>query len=432
MVQEQTLKDRILDEFGRQDPAGRDEAIGLAGFRKSALESFKQKGFPGRKQEEYRYLNFEPSLQPVFSLNGLPKGLVKTELPSWDADCYRIAVINGGFEPAFSRLDDLPAGITIGSLREALENKNIHALSSIGTLASNADDPFFALNSALFNNGAFIHIAPGMILDKPLHLLILNQGDASLFTQPRILVLAGANSESTIIQSFVTDGMPASFTNCLSEMQVGENARLTLYAIQAEQDEQSQVNSTEVHLQKNSIFKTVNFTLGGKLVRNNLNVVLDSADCEAHLYGYYHPDTGQTFDNHTLADHRHPRCNSNELYKGVISGSGTAVFNGKVYVRKDAQKTNAFQSNKNILLSDEATVNTKPQLEIYADDVKCSHGSSTGYLDPEQLFYLRSRGISMEKARSLLLKAYAGEILEQIDLLPLRDWLEQKIESKQS
>jgi Fe-S cluster assembly protein SufD len=170
--------------------------------------------------------------------------------------------------------------------------------------------------------------------------------------------------------------------------------------------------------------------LGADLVRNNLNIVLDSPNCEAHLYGYYHPIQNQVFDNHTLVDHRFPRCESNELYKGVIDNKATAIFNGKVYVRKDAQKTNAYQSNKNILLCDEATINTKPQLEIYADDVKCSHGSSTGILDPEQVFYLRSRGISLDKARSLLLTAYASEIVEHIPHTSLRESVAQLISER--
>jgi Fe-S cluster assembly protein SufD len=429
MVQEQTLKEKLLAEFEKQNPAGRDESIGLAGFRNSALETFRKKGFPGKKQEDYRYLNFDPlfaslpELQPMALAGRLP------EQPAWDKDCYRVAIVNGNFLPDWSELNGLPEGVGICSLQEALAGKDVMALASIGTLARNDEDPFMALNSALFSNGVFINIPEGKVLEKPLHLCIMNSGTVNLFTQPRILILAGNNASADIIQSFTSHDLPASFTNSLCEIQTGENVRLNLCCIQAEGWEQSQVNSTEIHIRKNTVLHTVTVTIGGRLVRNNLNVVLDSPDCEAHLYGYYHPLGDQTFDNHTLVDHRFPHCNSNELYKGVAGAGGHAVFNGKVFVRKDAQKTNAFQSNRNILLSDDATVNTKPQLEIYADDVKCSHGSSTGYLDPEQLFYLRSRGISLEKARALLLKAYAGEILDQISHDKLRQWLSDKIET---
>ncbi|MBX7203320.1 MAG: Fe-S cluster assembly protein SufD [Bacteroidia bacterium] len=426
---EHTLKERLLEVFTQHDLAAKSAFIGLEGFRNTAFETFKAKGFPGRKHEEYRFLNFEPLFKPAHEIQPVANTLKEPAYPEWDKDCFRIVVINGQLIRQWSNLDGLPSAITIGSLQEALEMKNVKALAAIGTLASNDDDPFVALNSALFNQGVFIHIPDKVTLDKPLHLYITNQGNTHLFTQPRILVIAGKQANASLIQHFATATLPASFTNSLCEVQADEDANITMYCVQNEEENQSLVNTIEAHISKFCNFKTVTVTLGGKLVRNNLNVVLDSAECEAHLYGYYHPKNQQTFDNHTLVDHKFPHCNSNELYKGVVEEGGHAVFNGKVFVRKDAQKTNAFQNNKNILLSDDATVNTKPQLEIYADDVKCSHGSSTGYLDPEQLFYLRSRGISLEKARALLLKAYAAEVLDQIELESLHQHLSEQIEA---
>jgi len=432
MVQEQLLSELLLEDDESREIAQKDESVGVSGLRVRALESFKNQGFPGRKTEEYRFLNFEPVLHRQTFLRAQGKPVQKPVLPAWSDSYYRVVMVNGRFIPEWSELEGLPATVTICSLQDALHEKNIHALSAIGTLASFDKDPFMALNAALFHHGLFVYIPEACILDKPLHLIFQNQGDEGVFVQPRALILQGENSEAKIIQDFSTHSAPYSFSNAVCEIQLAENAKLDLYSLQCEDDNQSLVNTTEIHIRKHAVLKVVNFTLGGKLVRNNLNVVLDSPECEAHLSGYYHPGNGQTFDNHTLVDHRHPRCNSNELYKGVIGAGGHAVFNGKVFVRKDAQKTNAYQNNRNILLSDDAMVNTKPQLEIYADDVKCSHGSSTGYLDPEQLFYLRSRGISREVAKRLLLKAYAGEIIEKVNLEELRNWIEQKFDSLQN
>jgi Fe-S cluster assembly protein SufD len=284
----------------------------------------------------------------------------------------------------------------------------------------------------MFADGIFIHLAKNVQLDKPIQIIQLTAADEPIFVLPRVLVVAEDGSNITLIgiTPETSENLDV-FINTVTEVHCGKNAFVHLTQIY-DNSQISTVHHTEAHVHTHGNFSHYAMHLNGKLIRNNLNIVLADSNCEAHLFGYYHPTGEQVFDSHTLVDHRMPHCESNELYKGVVDGNGTAIFNGKVYVRQDAQKTNAYQSNKNILLSEDATVNTKPQLEIYADDVKCSHGSSTGVLDPEQMFYLRSRGISTPKARALLLNAYAGEILEKLPSEKLRNTLAELLQERYS
>ena len=420
------LKEKLLAAYRQNKQELIWENTSLNGFRENAADSFEKTGFPTKKNEEYKYISFDKvlhsGLEPIFSANDLNAPLFdQAEQPVLLEDAYRVVMNNGFFQHKYSLLDGIPEGVEIGSLADAVRNKNVHVLSTIGTLAKTDADPFLALNSALFADGLFIYIPKNVVLDKPIQIIQWTGGNEPFLVQPRLLIMAEQGSQAQFVQTFLSEPGHDSFSNSVSEIQVEQNATVTWISLQVEGSETSQVNTTEAHVKRNGLFNSIAVTLGGKLVRNNLNIVLDSPDCEAHLYGYYHPNQDQVFDNHTLVDHKYPDGRSNELYKGVADGNGTAVFNGKVFVRPDAQKTNAFQSNKNILLTDEASIFTKPQLEIYADDVKCSHGSSTGFIDPEQLFYLRSRGISVDRAQALLLNAYAGEILDQIKITALRD-----------
>jgi len=393
-------------------------------LREKAISAFSKMGFPSKKHEEYRYLNLDSFLNPQSRFSSkadqtpLDSQLVNHSLILQDA--YRIVLIDGVFSNTFSDLSGLPKKIEITSLTDAILSSNSSALAHLGTLANVELDPFIASNTLAFSDGLFCNVSENTKLDKPIQIIHIQT--SSQLTHSRVLFVAEKSSQCQVVQTFLSSGNSGvALNNTVSEILVEESAQVDWTTFQAEEQSAGLINTTEAHVKQAGIFKTVTITLGANLVRNNLNIVLAAPNCEAHLYGYYHPIHNQVFDNHTLVDHRFPRCESNELYKGVIDNKATAIFNGKVYVRKDAQKTNAYQSNKNILLSDEATINTKPQLEIYADDVKCSHGSSTGILDPEQVFYLRSRGISLDKARSLLLTAYASEIVEHIPHASLRE-----------
>jgi Fe-S cluster assembly protein SufD len=255
----------------------------------------------------------------------------------------------------------------------------------------------------------------------PLHVIYVNSGNSSNVTNTRNFVNIQASAEVTLIESFYNIGTAKVFSNFVSEKFVGENAKLTCYTFQNEGALSYSVNTNQVKISKYSNYTNNTFTLSGELVRNNHNVVLSDSNCEAHLNGLFISNGTQSVDNHTLIDHQMPHCESNELYKGIAKDKSVGTFNGKIFVRKDAQKTNAYQSSKNILMSDDATINTKPQLEIYADDVKCSHGTSTGKIDTEALFYLKARGIGEESARKLLLQAFAQELIDKIEIPSLQE-----------
>lgn len=408
------MLEEALDRIQEQHPM-------LASLRSKAAAAFRAQGLPSKKHEEYRYIPFDRFYNSADStLNG-------ADAPAWEMEGAKITFANGNVQSIHVPEGSVAEGTLIVSLRDAIESKNVQALSHLGTAANSEADPFIALNTALFQDGIFIYLPKGSVQSQAIHLILESTSDAAEWEQPRILVVAEAQAEARLVQwtcGSVQDR--PKFMNVVAELFAAEAAQVDYLQI-ADAPQLAVVQHTEMQVHRKGNVRHLAFSLEGRLIRNTLQLILCDAHCEGHLYGFYHPRGAQLFDSHTLVDHRMPHCESNELYKGVIADKATAVFNGKVYVRPDAQKTNAYQSNKNILMSEEATVNTKPQLEIYADDVKCSHGSSTGVIDPEQLFYLRSRGIRTEKAQSLLLQAYAGEILDFVKDLPLREQLRERL-----
>ncbi|MEQ8926252.1 MAG: Fe-S cluster assembly protein SufD, partial [Fulvivirga sp.] len=270
-----------------------------------------------------------------------------------------------------------------------------------------------------------------VVVDKPIAMYFINDSsESTVYSNSRNLVIAGKSSQANFIEFFLTEGKESSFSNIATEVMVDENAHIGYYRVQNNKESAYQVGTTQVYQSRSSVFSAYTFTLNGAIIRNNLNVIVDGEGCETNMYGLYLVNGKTHVDNHTSVDHIQPHCESNELYKGILEDSAKGVFNGKVFVRKEAQKTNAFQSNKNILLSDTAVVNTKPQLEIWADDVKCSHGCTTGQLDEDALFYLRARGLSKDSARALLLYAFAIEVLETVKLEPLKNFLENLISER--
>jgi len=281
------------------------------------------------------------------------------------------------------------------------------------------------------HGGVFVHVKKGQVPEHPVYIYhIADAGAANVFSQPRSLVHIAENAQVQIVETFSTIGTAESFTNQVMEIVVEKAALLEFYKIQNDAATTNQVSTTHVRQTGKSYTHIVTISLNGGIVRNNLNVVLEAEFCEAHLYGLYFQQGQTHIDNHTVVDNVKPNCLSNELYKGIMNDNTTAVFNGKIFVRPDAQKTNAYQSNKNILLSADASVNTKPQLEIFADDVKCSHGCTIGRLDEEGLFYLQSRGINEKIARSLLVHAFAIDILEHIKPVQIREYVNRMISER--
>jgi Fe-S cluster assembly protein SufD len=317
-------------------------------------------------------------------------------------------------------------------LEEATQNEyHDLVLQHLGHSGKYNNDGLNALNTAFAAEGVFIHVKKGNIVEHPVYIYnIVDSKTANILSLPRTLIYVAQNAQVIFAESYTTIGKAESFINQVTEVVVEQDALLEYYRIQNDSAHANQVNTTHIRQVGKSLVNTVTVSLDGGIVRNNLNIAMEAEHSESHFYGLYFLKGNSHVDNHTVVDNIKPNCQSNELYKGVVDDSATAVFNGKIFVQKDAQKTNAYQSNKNLLLSNEASVNTKPQLEIYADDVKCSHGCTVGQLDEEAFFYLRSRGVSEKAAKSLLIHAFAVEILEHIKPVKVRQYVDELIAAR--
>jgi Fe-S cluster assembly protein SufD len=403
----------------------------LVRLRETSEKIFSSKGFPSNKSEEYKYLSLDAAalrltVEGLPKFHPTPKNLFKSLV---DFDAYIVIVVNGILDIENSKLPVSEVGVWVDSLKNTLQSKPEFA-KEIGHLAD-ISDGFVAKNTAEFTDGWALKIDKNVKVSKPIYLVNLFTGDASFFQNSRNLIHVGSNAEVDIYKHTLSLELNSEiFQNGVTELYVGENSTTTFSQIQEGGENLNSVNYFVANQTANSVFTHNIFTLSGKVVRNNTQLVLAGKGAEGNMNGVFIPSSGETFDNHTLADHRVAHCNSNELYKGVALGKGSGVFNGKIFVRKDAQKTNAYQSNKNILLSDDANIYTKPQLEIYADDVKCSHGSTTGQLDEKALFYMQARGIGQDAARKLLVKAFSGEAVNVVKNEAVREFLDEAIERK--
>jgi len=420
-----TVKDKLILEF----EISKLFLFGNTKLREQAMGSFYKQGIPNRKHEEYKYTRTDVMLKEEFYFSANKNcNDEQIEHLKFLKDAYVVIVENGVFVEGLSNLQNFPQGLTICSLVDAEKSNSPVFEKHYAQYADVNVDPFIALNTAMTKDGVFIHVAKNTIIEKPIHIIHVSTAFKNTIIHPRNLIVVDENAQAKIIESFETiDSTAKIFNNALTEIVIDELAIVDHYKIQDENELGYLVNTTQVIQRKQSVFSTHTITLSGSLVRNNLTFVLDGEHIESHLNGLYLTTGNQVVDNHTVVDHCKPNCNSNELYKGIVDGKSTATFNGKIFVRKDAQKTNAFQSNKNILLSESGTINTKPQLEIYADDVKCSHGTSTGKLDEDKLFYLRTRGLSLTSAKKLLMHAFASEVIDTIKIVALREYIEEKI-----
>ncbi|MCX6295339.1 MAG: Fe-S cluster assembly protein SufD [Bacteroidetes bacterium] len=419
-------KDKLIAEF----ESTKNSLFGDLKLREAAAEAFSKQGIPNRKSEEYKYVNVELLLKGDHSFSSSKK-LSSQQIGSTQflKDAIVIVIENGVYNKEHSKLNPLPQGLQIFNIAEANSNETFQKhFSKYSDINS---DPFIALNGALASGGVFIHVAKSAVIEAPVHIIHITSVSEDTILNSRNLVVVDEYAQLKIVESYeIIDSSVKCFNNALTEIAIEANAIVDHYKIQNEKEFGNLISTTQVLQKKQSHFSTHTFTLSGSFVRNNLNMVLDDQFIESHLNGLYLTNGTQVVDNHTLVDHRKPNCNSNELYKGIIEDKSSATFNGKIYVRKDAQKTNAFQSNKNILLSDEGTINTKPQLEIYADDVKCSHGTSTGKLDADKIFYLRARGLSEISAKKLLMHAFASEVVDTVRVEALREYIEAEISKR--
>jgi Fe-S cluster assembly protein SufD len=428
MVTAVERRDAILAEHSRFTAGRGVSAPGwLRDLRQRGAARFAALGFPTVRQEEWRFTNVAPIADTPFRLaektpTNAAELTARVRIPDTAA---RIVILNGHFAPELSSLDKLPRGVVAGSLANAIAH-NRAEVAHLGQLAWE-HMPFAVLNTAFLEDGAFVVIGPNTVVGHPIHVIVVSGGAGKVMTHPRSLIVAGANSQARVVQTFLGAAGECHLSNVVTEVSMGENATLDLYTDQREIDTAYHLATTQMHLQRNATLRSRAVTLGGRLVRNDIVAVLGGEGAHVALDGVYLVDGDRLVDNHTTIDHATPHCTSHELYKGILDGKSRAVFNGRIIVREDAQKTDAKQTNRALLLSDEAMINSNPQLEIFADDVKCTHGAAIGQLDEEALFYLRARGLTERDARDMLIHAYAGEVLEAITVECLRQQLEREL-----
>ncbi len=397
--------------------------------RRSALNVFKETGFPSSRQENWKYTDVRSiANKPFTNVNKKTVAISANEIDAvrfQGLDCIELVFINGIFSKEHSYLDDLPANLVIENMADALaKDKNLLA-KHLTHYADNNVSPFTALNTAFIQHGTYINVPANIINEKPINILYLSKDNASPFaTHPRNLIIMGEHSEATVIESYIGLDEADYFTNAVTEVSLSSNAVLKHYKVQQESLNAYHIGNLNIMQDKNSQLESHSISLGGSLVRNDIHSQLAAEGAGIVMNGLYMTDDKQHVDNHTRIDHLKPHTHSTENYRGVLNGKSRAVFNGKVVVHPQAQKIEAHQNNANLLLSDDAEIDTKPELEIYADDVKCSHGATVGQLDQNMLFYLRSRAIDEETARSLLTYAFADEIISNINFAPIRNRLE--------
>jgi len=407
-----------------------ETASPLHGYRREAIAWFEERGFPTTRDEEWRFTNVSPIAAVPFLAAPLGETppVEEKEIGSFLFDgmnSIRLVFVNGSFSPALSAFGSLPGGVKVGSLAGALESDADIVLEHLLRQVPFDRNGFTALNAAFVQDGGFVYVPDGTVVEKPIHLLFLATGEEQpLLAGPRNLIVAGRNASLSLVESFASLSGGSYLTNAVTEFVLGENAVVEHDKLQIESARAYHVSTTQVRQHAASNFVSNSIAFGGRLVRNDLSSSLDGEGAECTMNGLSVATGDQLIDNHTAIDHARPNCSSHELYKSILDGRSRGVFSGKIIVRKDAQKTDAKQTNRTLLLSDEATIDAKPQLEIFADDVKCTHGATVGQLDPEQLFYLRSRGLGEVASRDLLTYAFASNVIEKVHIDPLREQLD--------
>jgi Fe-S cluster assembly protein SufD len=401
----------------------------LMAIRRSGNAHFSELGFPTTEDEEWRFTNVRPiaELQPQAAPSNVR--LTAAEIAPFlfgAMKSRRLVFVDGRYHPELSEPGQNDGGVKVLNLATAIAAEENVLTQHLARYARYDDNAFAALNTSLIEDGAVITIAARQKAEEPIFLLFVSTGRVGgAITNPRILVVAQERAEAKVIEKYVTLGGEAHFTNVVTELVLEEGARLEHCKVQDESSSAYHVATIQAHQKRNSHLLTHSISLGGAITRNNVIPVLDAEGCECVMNGLYLGRDAQVVDHHTSIHHAKPNCNSHEFYHGILDGKSQGVFNGKIFVRPDAQKTDAKQTNRNLLLSDEATIHTKPQLEIFADDVKCTHGATVGQLEDEHIFYLRARGIGLEMARRMLVHAFASDIVNRISMEEVRAELDE-------
>ena len=408
----------------------------VGGLRRAGMSGFTALGFPTPRLEDWKYTNVGPIAQLQFTpvMNPSPAGLTAADAARFmfaGLGGSRLVFVNGHFAPELSAISKHPGGVRLGSLATAISADADIVQPHLGSHASAADHAFRALNTAFFADGAFIFVPKNVVVEEPVHLVFVGAaGKGGTVAHPRNLIVAEAGSRLKVIESYVSAGATPGLTNAVTEIAVGGDADVEHCKFQDESLETFHVATIQSSLARGSRFTSHSVSIGARIARNDINTVMTGEGVECVLNGLYIASGSQLVDHHMVVDHAQPRCASHEFFHGILGGQSRGVFNGKILVRPGAQQTDAKQTNRNLLLTDDATVDTKPQLEIFADDVKCTHGATVGRLDEDAIFYLRSRGIGHSAARRMLTQAFASNILGRISIPPVRKQLDELLQSR--
>ncbi|HEX7289092.1 MAG TPA: Fe-S cluster assembly protein SufD [Candidatus Angelobacter sp.] len=431
MIAATQAPERYLEAFDEFNERSATQLGWLKALRQEGFARFAETGFPTTHDEDWRFTNVAAIAQTAF------QAPLAVEVSAGDLEVFRtsgfecrLVFVNGRFA---RELSSVPAnqGITVGSLAEELRNNAGAIQAHLGQYLNFQRDAFAALNSAFVDDGAYVHVPRGTVAEQPIYLLFVSvPGEAPTMEHPRNLIVVEENSQATIVEDYVSlenGGASATFSNTATELVAGENAVVSHYMIVRQADDCFNVSTLRIQQARSSNVATHSLLLSGALVRNNVHPVLAGEGAECLINGLFMANGRQHMDNYMLVEHASPHCNSRQFYNGVLNGQGHGVFHGRIIVHKDAQKTDAKQTNRNLLLSDEAQIDTKPQLEIYADDVKCTHGATIGQVEENALFYLRSRGLDEASAKHLLLLAFANECLDRMNSDQVRQHLERLV-----
>lgn len=418
--------ERAISESYRERRSPR-EPEWLAAIRRGGMERFRETGFPTVREEAWKYTNVAPFVKVPFQPASGERGSTARPLPVPAGAGAQIVFVNGRYAAELSTVGLLTGGLEVASLAEVLASRP-EAVEPYLAKVVRDGNAFAQLNSAFVDDGVFVRIPARTAVAEPIHLVFLSEPDfGPTVSHPRNLVVAEAGSQASVVETFLGTAGELYFTNAVTEIVLGDGAVLDFSKLESEGDAAFHVATTAVSLGRNSNFTSHSISLGGALARNDLNVRLDAEGADCTLNGLFLGNGTQLLDNHTLIDHAMPHGTSRELYKGILDGKSRGIFHGTIIVRPDAQKTDAMQTNKNLLLSKESLVNSEPALEIFADDVKCRHGSTIGQLDEGAIFYLRTRGIGPDEARQMLVYAFASDVASRIRVAPLRALVEQQL-----
>jgi Fe-S cluster assembly protein SufD len=404
----------------------------LIALRREGYEQFAEAGFPTTHDEDWRFTNVSSLAQTRFALANGSTAVELRDIEQFNASAFacRLVFINGHFAGRLSTIPTLPKGVRVGSLAEELAQNPSAIEPHLGRYLKFYRDAFCALNTAFIEDGAYVHIPRGTVVEEPIYcLFITTAGNTATMNHPRNLIVAGENSQATIVEDYVSlgEGHAPSFSNTATELVAAESAVVSHYMIVRESAQSFNVSTLRIQQGRSANVSTHSVLLGGALVRNNVHPVLAGEGGECLINGLFMTTGSRHMDNYMLVEHASPHCSSRQFYNGILNGQAHGVFHGRIIVHKDAQKTDAKQTNRNLLLSDDAQIDTKPQLEIYADDVKCTHGATIGQVDENALFYLRSRGLDDVSAKNLLLQAFANECLDRMHSAPVRDHVERLV-----